>query len=131
MYKHQSSTTRIKVAPRRIHLAQSYLHLGGDEVGDVAPVLLLGIAHEGERAVVYLDDVLLAVFTDQQLDGADVEAAKKLGHVVDPGTMPLRHRQLLQHRRARVRLPVATDALAPGQFYRAIFIITYFRVQLV
>lgn len=91
-----------------------YLHFGGNEIRNVSTILLLRVSHQGQRAIVDLDDVLLAVLADEELDGANVQTTEQLGHVVHPRAMSLRDRQLLQHRRARVRLPVAGDALAPN-----------------
>lgn len=48
------------------------LHPRDHQVGDVAPVLLLRVAEEGEGAVVHLDDELAAVLADHHFEGADV-----------------------------------------------------------
>lgn len=91
----------------------AHLHLGRDQVRDLATIFFLRVPHQGERTVVDLDDVLFAVFADEKLDGANVQTSEKLADVVHPGTMSLRHSELFQHRGSRVGLPVSTDALAP------------------
>ncbi|KAE8741455.1 hypothetical protein FOCC_FOCC013000 [Frankliniella occidentalis] len=60
------------------------LHAGGHQLRDLAPVLLLRITHERQSAVVDLDDELLALLVDDHLQGADVEAAEQLRHLVHP-----------------------------------------------
>lgn len=56
--------------------AFAYLHLGGDEVGDMASVLFLRVSHQGQRAVVYLNDVLTTVFSDHQFNGAYIQSSE-------------------------------------------------------
>ena len=55
------------------------LHLLDDEVCDDVPVLVRGVSHERHGTVIYLDDVLGIIFTNNSLQGADGQATKHRG----------------------------------------------------
>lgn len=53
------------------------LHASGDNVSDVAAILLLRVADEGKGGVVGAQDVLLAVLADDNGEAADLHAAEE------------------------------------------------------
>ena len=62
-----------------------HLHLSGHQFGHVPPVVLLGVAHEGEGAVVDFDDVLAPLLVNDGLDGANGEPPEEEGHLGEEG----------------------------------------------
>lgn len=86
---------------------REYSHQGGladgihslhNQIGDVSPVLFLGLAEQCQGRATHFENVFLAIFADDSFNGADLQAAKHFRYVVDPSFHLLTHWHLFEQR---------------------------------
>lgn len=87
----------------------THAHAVEYELGDKTSVLFLRIAEERQGAVVEFHDNFASVAGHENLQGAEIEAAKLSRNGFDPAAVFVRHGCLFQHGRAQVGFPVARN----------------------